>query len=143
LTVRTSQNAVTPTLVEGYFCEGFGEELGYPPLHEVLGRQVRIPVTSLESLLADRFGKRPLPASVSIAEDERQDALRVEAIELLREDAAPRQPEYLRAFDVDDIEEPRKTPRPICCRELLRRLVRRPRARRVPSDHPEPIREMR
>jgi hypothetical protein len=43
----------------------------------------------------------------------------VQAIELLRENAAPRQPEDLCAFDADEVEELRKTMRPICDREWI------------------------
>jgi hypothetical protein len=43
----------------------------------------------------------------------------VQAIELLRENAAPRQPEDLRAFDADEVEEPRQTMRPMYQRTSL------------------------
>jgi hypothetical protein len=81
----------------------FSEELGYPSGYELLGRQRRFQETSLESLLACRLGKRSLPSSVGIAQDERPDAIWVEAIELLGENPAPRQPEDLCTFGADDV----------------------------------------
>ena len=100
-----------------------------------------IPKHLFEALVTCSFGKRPLPPGIGVTEDERRDAIRVQPIEHLGEDAAPGQPEYSRTIDADDVEEPRKTPRPIRGRKRLRRVGRGTRARRVPREDPEAIGE--
>ncbi len=114
----------------------------HPPSDELVRGKRRIALASRQPLRGCLVAERSLPARVGVGQDEPQDPGRVHPIELLRQEAAPRQAQDVCALHADFVEERGKTGRPIGDRERIRRVGGFARAGSVPGHDRESVGEV-
>lgn len=91
-----------PQVLRGSVGEDAGQEFG----DQGLGRSACVQEASRQPFLPDRLGERAPPAGIGVGKNEAAETFGMKTIELLRQDASPRQAEDMRPLDPDGVQTP-------------------------------------